>query len=198
MTREAAATALTSAGLVVGTDTTANSPTVAPGSVIGTTPNAGTQVDAGSTVNLQVSSGPAQVQTPVAVPDVAGMTREAAATALTSAGLAVGTDMEADTVTIAARRVIGTIPNARELVSPGSKINLEISSGHDKSKYIRYGLMSLAFLVFVILGVIGLHNQGFVSLISQDTGAWNHNIPSSFCHNWNSSGVSSFKYHYDG
>jgi hypothetical protein len=108
----------------------------------------------------------------VAVPEVAGLTREAAATALTSAGLVIGTVREADTVTIAARRIIGTIPNARELVSPGSKINLEISSGHDKwNRYVSYGLISAAFLILVALVMNGLSNSGFISTISQDLGA---------------------------
>ena len=67
-TQAAATTAIQSAGLVVGTVTTAASSTVASGNVISESPTAGTQVNAGSAVNLVVSTGVAQV----AVPNVVG------------------------------------------------------------------------------------------------------------------------------
>jgi hypothetical protein len=54
-----ATTAITSAGLVVGTVTTAPSATVPSGNVIGEAPVAGTLVNLGSAVNLVVSTGPA-------------------------------------------------------------------------------------------------------------------------------------------
>jgi hypothetical protein len=58
MTQAAANTALTSAGLILGTVTTHASGTVPAGSVISENPVAGTSVQAGSAVNLLVSSGP--------------------------------------------------------------------------------------------------------------------------------------------
>lgn len=60
-TQAAATTAITGAGLVVGTVTTASSSTFAAGNVINTSPTAATQVNPGSTVNLVVSTGPALV-----------------------------------------------------------------------------------------------------------------------------------------
>jgi uncharacterized repeat protein (TIGR01451 family) len=60
-TQAAAATAITGAGLVVGTVTTASSSTVASGSVISESPVAGTLVTLGSAVNLVVSTGQAPV-----------------------------------------------------------------------------------------------------------------------------------------
>ena len=58
LTQAAATTAITGAGLVVGAVTTASSTTVPAGSVISQSPVAGTQVAAGSAVNLTVSNGP--------------------------------------------------------------------------------------------------------------------------------------------
>ena len=87
LTQAAATTAITGAGLVVGTVTTQASGTVAAGNVISESPAAGTSVSAGSAVNLVVSSGPA----PVLVPNVVGLTQAAATTSITGAGLVVGT-----------------------------------------------------------------------------------------------------------
>ncbi|HME09854.1 MAG TPA: PASTA domain-containing protein, partial [Bryobacteraceae bacterium] len=56
-TQAAATTAITGAGLVVGTVTTAASSTVPSGSVISESPAAGTKVNFGSAVNLVISSG---------------------------------------------------------------------------------------------------------------------------------------------
>src|SRR4029077_4594807 len=84
-TQAAATTAITGAGLVVGTVTTASSPTVPSGSVISPSPGAGTAAAVGSAVNLVVSTGPALV----AVPNVVGQTQAAATTAIAGAGLVV-------------------------------------------------------------------------------------------------------------
>ena len=59
LTQSAATTAITGAGLVVGTVTQQSSATVPAGSVISQNPAAGTSVAAGSAVNLVVSTGPA-------------------------------------------------------------------------------------------------------------------------------------------
>ena len=56
-TQAAATTAITGAGLVVGTVTAAPSGTVPSGDVISESPVAGTSVAAGSAVNLVISSG---------------------------------------------------------------------------------------------------------------------------------------------
>ena len=59
LTQAAATTAITNAGLIVGTVSTTSSATVPAGSVISESPAAGTQVAANSSVNLVVSTGPA-------------------------------------------------------------------------------------------------------------------------------------------
>jgi len=124
-TQAAATTAITAAGLVVGTVTTASSATVPAGSVISESPVAGTSVAQGSSVNLVVSSGPAQV----AVPNVVGSTQAAATTAITGAGLVLGTVTTASSTTVAAGNVISESPVAGTQVNVGSAVNLVVSSG---------------------------------------------------------------------
>src|SRR6185312_1395169 len=70
-TQAAATSALTAAGFVLGTATTQASTTVAPGTVIGQDPGAGTSAASGSAVNLVVSSG-------VTVPNLVGLPLSAA------------------------------------------------------------------------------------------------------------------------
>ena len=120
----AAGAALTNVGLVVGTTTTTSSPTVAAGNVISTNPAAGTLVNTGSAVDLEVSSGPAQV----AVPNVAGSAQTAAGAALTNVGLVVGTTTTTSSPTVAAGNVISTNPAAGTPVNTGSAVDLEVSS----------------------------------------------------------------------
>src|SRR5689334_5188984 len=86
-TQAAATTAITNAGLHVGTVTMANSSTVASGNVISQNPSAGAAVMPASNVDLVVSSGPAA---PTTVPNVVGQTQAAATTAITNANLQVG------------------------------------------------------------------------------------------------------------
>jgi len=61
MTQTAAAAAITGAGLSVGTMSLTSSATVPAGSVISQAPDGGTQVTAGTDVELEVSTGPAAV-----------------------------------------------------------------------------------------------------------------------------------------
>jgi kumamolisin len=124
-TQAAATTAITAVGLVVGTVTQQSSPTVASGNVISESPSAGTTVNSSSAVNLVVSSGPA----PVAVPNVVGDTQAAATSAIVAAGLALGTVSTASSATVASGEVISENPSAGSSVSPGSAINLVVSTG---------------------------------------------------------------------
>src|SRR5262249_24551398 len=94
----AATTAIAGAGLIVGTVTTATSPTVGAGSVISETPGAGTPVAVGSTVTLVVSYGPA----PGNVPDVVCLGQPSATSAIAAAGQIVGTVTTATSPTVGA------------------------------------------------------------------------------------------------
>jgi len=123
---EAAATAdIEGAGLTVGTVTTEASDTVPVGIVISQDPAAGTSVDAGSAVNLAVSSGPALT----AVPDVVSLSQADATTAITGAGLTVGTVTTAASDTVPADHVISQNPAAGASVPEGSAVDLVVSSG---------------------------------------------------------------------
>ncbi|HPO30546.1 MAG TPA: PASTA domain-containing protein, partial [Candidatus Hydrogenedentes bacterium] len=121
----AAITAVTDASLRVGNITRVCSDTVAAGLVINQDPAAGARVRRNSTVDLTVSTGPCTV----AVPDVSGLTQADAATALASAGLATGSVTSQCSSTVPAGSVISQSPAANTRVTPGSAVNLVVSTG---------------------------------------------------------------------
>ena len=125
MTTADATSALADANLVVGNTTPAPSATIAKGNVSGVKPAAGTLVDEGSAVDLEESTGPAQV----AVPTVIGMTTADATSALANANLVVGNTTPAPSATIAKGDVSGVKPAAGTLVDAGSAVDLEESTG---------------------------------------------------------------------
>ena len=125
LTQAAATTAITNAGLVIGTVGSASNPTIPAGSVISQNPIAATQVVAGSAVNLVVSTGPVLV----AVPNVVNLTQAAATTAITNAGLVVGTVGSASSPTVPAGSVISQNPIAATQVATGSAVNIVVSTG---------------------------------------------------------------------
>ena len=106
LTQAAATTAITGAGLVLGNVTTQYSASVPAGSVISQSPLAGASVAPGSAVDLVVSSGPA----PVSVPNVVGQTQAAATTAITGAGLVLGTVTTQNSGSVPAGSVISQNP----------------------------------------------------------------------------------------
>jgi beta-lactam-binding protein with PASTA domain len=120
-----AETAITGAGLTVGTITQATSNTVPAGNVISQNPLGGTLALAGSPVSLTISLGPA----PFLVPNVVGMTQSAATTAIQAAGLQVGTATTANSPTVPAGSVISQNPPAGSSVPEGSSVSLVVSLG---------------------------------------------------------------------
>ena len=110
---------------MVGNVTTVSSATIQKDSVSGASPTAGAVVAPGSPVNLEVSSGPAQV----AVPSVVGLTRPAAEAILKSAGLVVGAVKTQHSNSVAEGGISSTDPDIGALVSPGSAVELDLSSG---------------------------------------------------------------------
>ncbi|MBL6633766.1 MAG: Stk1 family PASTA domain-containing Ser/Thr kinase [Thermoleophilia bacterium] len=121
----AASRAITDAGLVP-TQRTQASDTVQVGVVIGTQPEAGTEVAKESTVTVLVSSGPAEVT----VPNVVGEALEDAQATLEKAGFDVATE-EVDS-----DREIGTVvrqaPKAGSMAGSGDTITLYVSKGVTK------------------------------------------------------------------
>jgi len=122
MPQATAQTALTKAGLTLGTVTSAGSATVLIGSVISQTPAPGNHVAPGSAVALVISLG-------AEVPNVVGSTQAAAQTALTAAGLTVGTVTTANSTTVPIDTVISQTPGPGNHLSPGSTVKLVLSSG---------------------------------------------------------------------
>ena len=108
MTCDAAKQTLSASNLQ-GSCTNTPSDTVPAGQVISQTPGAGSQTPQGSTVSLQVSSGPAQVQ----VPDVSNTDYHTAQKTLQNLGLhAQRSDCLASDPTIPDGTVVGTDPPA--------------------------------------------------------------------------------------
>ena len=96
------------------------------GDVISENPPAGTSVAAGSSVNLVVSSGVALIK----VPNVVGLTQAAASSAITAAGLIVGTVTQQSSNAVPSGDVISENPPAGTSVAAGSSVtNLVVSSG---------------------------------------------------------------------
>src|SRR6202795_1030356 len=125
LTQDAATTAITAAKLTGGTVTQQSSNTVATGKVISQDPPSGNSVAQGSPVNLVISSGPQMVT----VPNVEGLTQDAATTAITAAKLTGGTVTQQSSNTVATGKVISQDPPSGNSVAQGSPVNLVISSG---------------------------------------------------------------------
>ena len=124
-TQAAATTAITAAGLTLGTVTTQSSSTVTSGNVISENPAAAASVTKGSAVALVVSSGPAMV----VVPNVVGNSQAAATTAITAAGLTLGTVTMQSSSTVASGNVISENPAAGTSVASASAVNIAVSTG---------------------------------------------------------------------
>lgn len=122
---EAATATLEDAGFRVAV-TNAPSETVEKGDVISQTPGAGEAVPPGTTVGLVVSSG-AQVQN-VAVPNVVGLTRQDAESALKDAGLRFVV-AENPSAEVAEGVVMSQLPAAGDSVAQGTTIGIEVSTG---------------------------------------------------------------------
>ena len=96
------------------------------GTVISQDPAGGVMAPKGSTVKYVVSTGPASVE----VPEVVGMSEDAAKEAITGAGLKVSKVEPVDDPTQDKGHAIKTDPAARESVAKGSGVVLYIASGN--------------------------------------------------------------------
>jgi eukaryotic-like serine/threonine-protein kinase len=94
------------------------------GQVIGQSPEAGTKVDKGSTVALQVSSGPGRVDVPL----VTGLKLSTAAKALTRRGLLLSSTTQ-HSPSVPKGEVISSSPVDGTSVPKGSRVHLIVSSG---------------------------------------------------------------------
>ena len=121
---ESATTAIENATMVVGGSESVFDDTVPSGQVTGTDPAEGTSQKPKTAVKLFVSKGPA----PVAVPNVAGQSKDQATATLVEAGLKV-TTVEEYADTVPAGSAVGTAPVAGTQLKRGDPISLTISKG---------------------------------------------------------------------
>ena len=115
---------LEAAGLKVGEVTEKESTSVAPGVVSKQSPDAGSDVDGGSAVTLEVGASPQ-----VKVPKVTGLTESDAAIELARVGLAVGDVQYVSDPDVAAGFVKSQDPAQGTSLPAGSKVALVVSEG---------------------------------------------------------------------
>ena len=115
---------LKSAGLAVGTVTNRSSSSVANGDVISQNPSAGTSSQAGSSVDLVVSSGPATAT----VPSVIGLTSSSAAADLRAAGFSPVAET-AYSSSAAAGIVFAQTPGGGTSLAQGATVRYTVSLG---------------------------------------------------------------------
>jgi serine/threonine-protein kinase len=101
------------------------STTVAEGFVIDTDPAAGSQVDQGSTVEVRVSAGPEQFP----IPQVIGLTEEAARSLIEEQGFVVGSVANRFSAEVEEGLVIEQDPDAGDAAPPGTAVDLVLSGG---------------------------------------------------------------------
>jgi beta-lactam-binding protein with PASTA domain len=118
---------LEAAGLKVGEVTEKESTSVAPGVVSKQSPDAGSNVDGGSAVTLEVGAAPQVPQ--VKVPKVTGLTESDAAIELARVGLAVGDVQYVSDPVVAAGHVKSQDPAQGASLPAGSKVALVVSEG---------------------------------------------------------------------
>jgi serine/threonine-protein kinase len=94
------------------------------GEVTSQSPDAGTAVDAGSSVTLTVSSGPET--TDVDVPPLVGLTQADAESQLTSAGLVASVQTQDTTIQPQDGRVINQSPSQGTSVAEGSTVVITV------------------------------------------------------------------------
>jgi hypothetical protein len=123
-TQADANTAITDAGLIVGTITNAYSDTVAAGLVISQNPASGTTAASGTAVDMVVSLG-----LPL-IPDVTGQTQADADDAIVAATFTVGTETTAYSDTVAAGLVISQNPAGGTTATSGTAVDMIVSLGH--------------------------------------------------------------------
>jgi beta-lactam-binding protein with PASTA domain/tRNA A-37 threonylcarbamoyl transferase component Bud32 len=109
------------------TDSTPKTSDRPKGEVIGQDPSGGSRADKGSTVELTISDGPAQV----GVPQVTGLTLKSAQGRLTRAGLKSSVREEASD-TVPKGRVISATPPEGQQVDKGSEVALVVSTGPEE------------------------------------------------------------------
>ena len=128
MTQSAAQAEIEAADLVVGTITEEAHDTVPEGEVISQTPEAGAEVEPGTTIELVVSLGKA----PVTVPDLSGMSIEEAESALEEEGLVLGDIDEVHSEDIPEGAILSQEPQSGTEVAADSTVDVVVSLGPEQ------------------------------------------------------------------
>ncbi|MEU4315189.1 Stk1 family PASTA domain-containing Ser/Thr kinase [Nocardia sp. NPDC024068] len=103
------------------------------GNVIATQPLGGSRADEGSTITVQVSTGPQQVP----VPRLTGLTRQEAEQELNNAGLQVNPDVRREPSSAQDKdKVIGLDPSPGIEMDAGSQITLIVGSGPEQVRVL--------------------------------------------------------------
>jgi len=124
LTEAEAVEALTAAGLRAGDISNEWDAVIPSGEVVSSTPGAGEELKADSTVGLVISKGPQ----PVELPDLTGTPVEEATAALVAEGLQVDTTEEFSTA-YSTGTVISSVPSSGEKVDVGGTVTLVVSKG---------------------------------------------------------------------
>lgn len=125
LTQSDAQATLTTAGLTLAVSEQQFSESAPKDTVISSDPAPGGEVAEGGTVDAVISKGPERY----AVPDVTGMTPDAAVTEITAAKLVAGAQTQVFDDTVAVGSVAGTDPKIGTSVKPGTSVSILISKG---------------------------------------------------------------------
>ena len=123
----AAKSAITAAGLTVGTVSEASSDTVESGLVISQSPSANSETESGGKVNIVLSSGPNKKK----VTDVIGHESSRAQSELAGDGIKVEVK-ETYSDDMRAGLVVSTSPDRGTYVQPGSTVTITVSKGREQ------------------------------------------------------------------
>ncbi|MDD2980597.1 MAG: Stk1 family PASTA domain-containing Ser/Thr kinase [Hespellia sp.] len=137
LSREDASAALSDVGLSLGSVSTEYSDSVAEGSVISQGVSSGKKVEQGTSVDVVISKGPKTVM--ISVPSLSGMTEEEAGTALSNAGLSVGSVSYEHSSSVTAGYVISQTASSGSQVEEGSSVGFVISLGAEEEKPVDEG-----------------------------------------------------------
>lgn len=124
---KAAKSAITAAGLTVGTVSEASSDTVESGLVISQSPSANSETESGGKVNIVLSSGPNKKK----VTDVIGHESSRAQSELAGDGFKVEVK-ETYSDDMRAGLVVSTSPDRGTYVQPGSTVTITVSKGREQ------------------------------------------------------------------
>jgi probable HAF family extracellular repeat protein len=126
-TQAAAISAILSAGFSIGSIGESASNTAAVGTVILQSPLPGAVLSPTTPVSFSLSTGPVGPQSFI-VPDVYGLTQSEASSAITTAGLTVGTVTQAQQLSMPVGDVFSQTPQPGSYAASGSAVNLQVSA----------------------------------------------------------------------